>query len=517
MVEVILAGYNVDREALEELVGKGESTQEDLKNLTPESISAAYAHISRDPRSATKLREVTREEVEKARRSNKTIVFKMGHQSIAEHAVLNFDILGISRLAIEFLEAQRLCSYTEKSQRYITMKGDYVTPREFRRVEPDFHKIVNFQNKTYFELYDVLKDYFRSKKEFIEKARYLVQLTIQSGIKIKDPEKAAQGTLDGWAKEDARYVLCMATEGQLGFTTNARDLEKFIKYCAASPLYETRDLGKKLQKQGGRVASSLLLFFEPNDYFRNSRKRMTKYVLGLLPGFNTPHIDVLPRSKGDEEVRLVEWGEQADNKLVATLIQAATNTSFQEAFYHACRLGEEKKINIVKKALENREQWDPVPREFEKPYLTYDIMMSSSCFAQFKRHRMLTLLPLAYDPEKLGYTVPLSVTDAGLETKFKKVMSATDDDYAEFKKKKIKPEALPYVLTNAHNRRVNVKMNARELYAASRLRLDLSAQWDIRGKYTKMSKLARQVMPLTFLMLCGKHEFQKSYNKVYSN
>ncbi len=136
MLKVILAGHNVDRQALEELVKKGEITQHDLDNLTPEGISAAYAHISRNPKSATELRADARKELEKARKSNQTIIFKMGHQSVAEHAVLNFDILGISRLAIEFLEAQRLCSYTEKSQRYITMEGDYVVPVEFRSVEP---------------------------------------------------------------------------------------------------------------------------------------------------------------------------------------------------------------------------------------------------------------------------------------------------------------------------------------------------------------------------------------------
>ena len=43
-------------------------------------------------------------EVDRARRSNETIIFKMGHNSVAEHAVFNFDVIGLSRLAIEELE-----------------------------------------------------------------------------------------------------------------------------------------------------------------------------------------------------------------------------------------------------------------------------------------------------------------------------------------------------------------------------------------------------------------------------
>lgn len=46
----------------------------------------------------------------------------MGHSSIAEHAVFNLDILGVSRLAVETIERFRLCSYTEKSQRYVRLE-----------------------------------------------------------------------------------------------------------------------------------------------------------------------------------------------------------------------------------------------------------------------------------------------------------------------------------------------------------------------------------------------------------
>ncbi len=44
-------------------------------NWTPETLSAAYARISRDPRPVTDLRGVAREEVDAARRSNETIIF----------------------------------------------------------------------------------------------------------------------------------------------------------------------------------------------------------------------------------------------------------------------------------------------------------------------------------------------------------------------------------------------------------------------------------------------------------
>jgi len=515
VVEVKLAGHNVDRQALEELAQKAGLSEDELRNLTPETLSAAYARISRFSNHVDELRKIAREEVEKARRSNKNIVFVMGHHSVAEHAVLNFDILGISRLAIEFLEAQRLCSYTEKSQRYITMEGDYVTPFEFKRVKSDFHKLVDFQNKNYFELYDVLKDYFKENKEFVERANEMVSLREQlTEQKVKDKEKAALGILDGWAKEDARYTLSMATEGQLGFTTNARNLEMLIKRGSAHPLKEVRDLINKLFKAGDYITPSLLLFHKPTEYFKNTRKEMVRYVKKeLTKERNLPVLK--PEILRDKNVKLISPDNDADNKLVATLIQAATNKPFSECYHNAVTLGDDKKREVVKKALENIEQWDAVPREFEMINLHYEIVMSSSCFAQFKRHRMLTLLPLAYDPEKLGFTIPPSIEDAGLEPKFRQVMNATHDVYVKFKKARIKKEALPYLLTNAHNRRITVNLNARELYHVSRLREDMHAQWDVSEKAASMSNLAIEVMPITGMLLAGKHEFEKKKREIY--
>ena len=127
-MRVILAGYNVDTDVLEDL----KKTSHPRQDVTPETISASYARISRDPRPVDELRKVAREEVEKARKSNSTIIFKMGHHSIAEHAVFNFDILGVSRLALEEIEKFRLCAYTEKSQRYQKLTDDFVIPDEVR-------------------------------------------------------------------------------------------------------------------------------------------------------------------------------------------------------------------------------------------------------------------------------------------------------------------------------------------------------------------------------------------------
>ena len=112
-MDVILAGHNIDHEIIREF----QSLQPERQDLTPETVAAAYARISRNPRPVNELRAIARGEVEKARASNRNIVFEMGHSSIAEHAVFNLDVLKVSRLLVEEIERFRLASYTEKSQR----------------------------------------------------------------------------------------------------------------------------------------------------------------------------------------------------------------------------------------------------------------------------------------------------------------------------------------------------------------------------------------------------------------
>jgi flavin-dependent thymidylate synthase len=212
-MKVVLAGYNVDREALDEARRAAPARLD----LTPETLSASYARISRDARPVDELRRAARAEVDKARRSNQAIIFKMGHHSVAEHAVFNFDIMGVSRLAIEEIEKFRLVSFTEKSQRYITLGRDFVVPEEIVRAgrRDAFVKTVKAQNALYHDLYARLRPFVFDQNRDLD----------------ADPKKHT--LLEGWAKEDARYIVSLATEGQLGLTVNARNLEFMIRRFAA--------------------------------------------------------------------------------------------------------------------------------------------------------------------------------------------------------------------------------------------------------------------------------------------
>ena len=213
-MKVTLSGYNID--VLNDKV------------KTPETISAAYARISRSEKSLLELRKEAIDDVEKARESNSRIVFDMGHSSIAEHAVFNFDIEDISRLAVEELESHRLISVTEKSQRYVKFDDNYYIPGDLSssKDELEYHKYCT----SLFNLYQRIID------------------------ENKDNPKIY---------EDARYILPLSTYTQLGLTVNARELEYIIQCLNSSEFTECKELAQKLYEEVKDIAPSLIRYVDP--------------------------------------------------------------------------------------------------------------------------------------------------------------------------------------------------------------------------------------------------------------
>lgn len=119
---------------------------------------------------------------------------KNGHLSVLEHVSATWKVLGISRSCSHQLVRHRLASYTEKSLRYTSPSLDnddwYVTP-------PD---ILNDA--------DALCEYKRAMA--LLRDQYLMMTNI---FKMK--------------KEDARFVLPLATKTDITITMNFRELMHF--------------------------------------------------------------------------------------------------------------------------------------------------------------------------------------------------------------------------------------------------------------------------------------------------
>lgn len=482
-MKILLAGYNIDYDLICELKEKSALKQD----ITPETISAAYARISRSPKPVDELRSDARAEVAKSRKSNRNIVFEMGHSSVAEHAVFNIDVIGVSRLLTEEIEKFRLCSYTEKSQRYVLFDRDFVIPEEIADagLTDVFVDTVQMQNDFYHQLYGQLRTYvFGQNSELAE-------------------NPANKSMLEGWAKEDARYAISLATETQLGMTINARNLELMLRRLAAVGLAEARLYSEKLYAATQDIAPSLIRYTRVTDYDRLTRRNLRDFCAGFSAG---------KESRSSEVVRLVSATPDADIQAVAALLFASSSLNYDRCLKQAKRMSHRDSKFLFRTVFENIQPYDAVLRELENIDLQYELIVSASCFAQLKRHRMATLVSQDYDPA-LGVTIPPAVRAIGRQKDFMDLIKKTNGVYERIQQKN--PGAAAYVLTNAHRKRVLMKLNARELYHLARLRADGHAQWDIRDLSLKMLKQARHVMPLTLMMACGKDGFAARQKKIF--
>ncbi len=460
-MKITLAGFNVEIESLNRALS-GEEVP-----LTPEVISAAYARISRDPRSIGAIRSEARESVERARKSNERIIFGFGHSSVAEHAVFNFDIIGISRLAVEELEHFRIASFTEKSQRYIKLGKDLVIPEEISAsgLKGTFGSVAKELHRAYERMYRAM---------------------------------TKRGEDEGVAKEDARYVMPLATTAQLGMTINARELEYMVSRLAAHPLSEIRMLSSKLSDAVIKHAPSLIRYPEPTDYFRN-RPSVRSEIAGSL------RVKTAGAAKLGGTVSLVDVTPDGDRKLAAAILFSSLNVSMKDAEKTASKLSAIEIERLVARTMRDIQPHDSVWREFENIHMLFELTVSASCFAQLKRHRIATLIPQPYETS-LGFSIPESIRKAKRVGALRSAIRKSEKLY-----RKIRAHNAPaadYALINAHRRRVLLGLNLRELYHFSRLRSDRHAQWEIRGISIEMCRIAARELPAGAVLLAGKDRFQ---------
>ncbi|MFH0765339.1 MAG: FAD-dependent thymidylate synthase [Calditrichota bacterium] len=490
-MQVTLAGVNLDmkhvdlvRRIRDEYLteGPGSHRFDELMHslgddpLTPETISAAYARISRSERGIQELRRDAFASVNRARRSNENIIFGLGHTSVAEHAVFNLDITGASRLAIEDLESHRLASYTESSQRYISHSGDYIVPDEIRSVglENEFDVICRGLFKAYREIDKKLETYYESPT---------------------DKEHT------GKTREDARYVLPLACRGQVGMTINARSAESMIRNFSQSILSEVRFLGAQMLEELRFAAPSLMRYVEPSPKFAPVERWLRAEVARTNKETSADTCQ--------DDVQLIEAPQRLDRLAVAALLFKSGESSYEAVLNYIESLDEAARTRLMREAHRHLETHDSLRRELELGYFTYSITLSASAFAQLKRHRMATLIKQDYLPE-LGVTIPTAVQDANLTAEFNQAILSSEWLYTKLTRllDDSHQPAASYILTNAHRRRVIFQANARELTHLSRLRLDQSAQWDIRRLVNEIIAQARNACPVLLMFACGKDEFE---------
>lgn len=136
------------------------------------------------------------------------MLIKRGHESVLEHASATVRIKGVSRALTHQLVRHRLCSFTQKSQRWVSESNfTYITPNS---VKGQTYVIYNSLMNTIRDTYNVL---------------------VKSGV----------------PKEDARFILPNATSTEIVITANFREWRHILRLRGARQAqWEIRKLAIKI-------------------------------------------------------------------------------------------------------------------------------------------------------------------------------------------------------------------------------------------------------------------------------
>lgn len=144
----------------------------------------------------------------------------MGHHSVIEHAYFTFSVEGVSRSLTHQLVRHRVASFSQQSQRYVSLKEPtYVIPETIKN-DPESREIYEAMMQSVWDAYHKLQK--------------------------KVPS------------EDARYVLPNGCTTNITITMNARELLHFFSLrCCNRAQWEIREMADEMLKLCRKVSPTI--------------------------------------------------------------------------------------------------------------------------------------------------------------------------------------------------------------------------------------------------------------------
>ncbi len=440
----------------------------DPQCLKPEVIAVAFAKTSRSPQS---FREIAAELTdEKSAEFHEKWVVGYGHSSVAEHAVLHIAVENISRLAVETLESNRLASYTEKSTRYQKWGPD------------DFFIPPELAGHLLHPLYvQTCRQLFEAYHQALPAVRAVI--AAQKPRKENESEKAYEARIRSDYIDVSRFYLPAASLANVGVTINARALEHAIRKMLSHPLQEVRAVGAEIKNVALAEVPTLIKYAEMTPYLLEAQN-----VLAGQAGFARPGAE-----PAGDWCRLVAYDPQGEERLLASALFRFSNLDYAQAAERGKALSPAERQRLAFTILGSASKFDIPLRELEHTSFTFEILLDQGAYFEFKRHRMMaqTAQPLT---ARLGFAVPRSIVDAGLEDTFCQSMQQAGEAYEKLES--FNPDVAAYVVPNAFNRRVLFTTNLRSLDHFISLRTAPNAHFSIRRIAHRVAELVRQASPL---------------------
>ena len=437
--------------------------------LSAETIAVAFAKTSRAPES---FREIAAElSDEKSAQFHEKWVVGYGHASVAEHAVLHIAFENVSRVAIETIESSRLASYTEKSTRYQKWGPDDFT------IPPELHEVGHPLRDEFIQTVRLL---FSTYAESLEPVKSLV--VERTPRRDNESDEAYDRRIRSQYVDRCRFILPAAANANVGMTANARIIEMVIRKMLSHPLAEVRQIGEKVKEVSKAETPTLVKYADAVQYVVETVKQLSA---------NNEQLSV--KSGRADWCALIDYDKDGEKKILAAALYRFNEMPYKEALAYVKTLKKKERENLAEALLGKLGKYDVPLRELEYATYTFDLVMDQGAYAEFKRHRMMTQTPQRLTT-RLGFTIPLLVTEAGFGSRYEAAMQSASDMYEKLHA--FNPDVAQYIVPNGFNRRVLAQFNLREAFAFCQLRSAANAHFSIRRVAQRIYEEMTRVHPL---------------------
>jgi thymidylate synthase ThyX len=272
----------------------------------------------------------------------------------------------------------------------------------------------------------------------------------------------------------------------VGIFATGQAFESMLIRMNSHPLEEARDYAGMMLVELRKVIPSFLKRVDLPDrgvawsgYFQNNHEAMERIASS---------IDAEP--DGIDEVSLVEWDPDAENKIATAALYSHTDLPDAQLQAIVTGMNDADKAEVIRAYVGDRQNRRHKPgRGMERSFYRFDVLSDFGSFRDLQRHRMLTL-----DWQRLGvkhgYSTSPSIEEVGWTQRWDDAMGRMSD-FHDTVMNEHGPDVSQYVVPFGFKLRYSMQFNAREAFHMLELRTSQQGHPDYRRVCQMMHTLIR--------------------------
>ena len=415
-----------------------------------------------------------------------------GDDSIGELGGAHLALEQVSILATKVLEDARIGgSPLEKSTRYVSfaqqINGDF-----------QFYKDPRVLASAHAELYlETNRELFRTYAKLIEPVRDYLRKVLPP--EPAQPQAAYERSIRARGFDLLRGLLPASTLTNMGVFGNGRFFEGLLIRLRLQTLQEFQNLASAAEQELQQVIPSFIRRADPTHRHFYSQLKFQQQSQDFFNRWVQPPT-LKSSTPQSASVELLSYDPEAEIEVLAALFYENSELPFAQARENVRGLSDQERESLLRQWAELREHRRHKPgRALEHASYTFDIVGDYGSYRDLQRHRILTQERQRLTT-RLGYTIPGSLVDAGLENPVRKVLEKAASAFEVLEERF--PQEAQYVVPMAYQLRWSLKINLRSLMWLVELRTTPQGHENYRWLAQQMFQRVQEVQPRLAQLMC---------------